>query len=103
LINTAQRLLELTLTFAPYSLQSVQNAAARLICRLRRFDHVTDALVSLHWLLVPIPEARRLQGRRANAQGSAWDRTGVSRTCCIRVADLPGRQSLIALLPLTAW
>jgi len=30
-------------------LQSVQNAAARLICRLRRFDHVTDALVSLHW------------------------------------------------------
>jgi len=31
----------------------VQNAAARLICRLRRFDHVTDALVSLHWLRVP--------------------------------------------------
>jgi len=27
-------------------LQSVQNAAVRLICRLRRFDHVTDALVS---------------------------------------------------------
>jgi len=24
--------------------QSVQNAAARLICSLRRFDHVTDAL-----------------------------------------------------------
>jgi len=23
-----------------------------LICRLRRFDHVTDALVSLHWLHV---------------------------------------------------
>jgi len=34
-------------------LQSVQNAAARLICRLRRFDHVTDALVSLHCLRVP--------------------------------------------------
>jgi len=34
-------------------LQSVQNAAAWLICRLRRFDHVTDALVSLHWLRVP--------------------------------------------------
>jgi len=32
-------------------LQSVHNAAARLICR-RRFDHVTDALVSLHWLRV---------------------------------------------------
>jgi len=34
-------------------LQLVQNVAARLICRLRRFDHVTDALVSLHWLHVP--------------------------------------------------
>jgi len=34
-------------------LLSVQNAASRLICRLRRFDHVTDALVSLHWLRVP--------------------------------------------------
>jgi len=33
-------------------LQSVQNAAPQLICRLRRFDHVTDALVSLHWLRV---------------------------------------------------
>ena len=30
-------------------LQSVQNAAARLICKLRRFDHITYALVSLHW------------------------------------------------------
>jgi len=34
-------------------LQSVQNAAARLIFRLRRSDHITDALVSLHWLHVP--------------------------------------------------
>jgi len=34
-------------------LQSVQNAAARFIYRLRRSDHITDALVSLHWLRVP--------------------------------------------------
>jgi len=34
-------------------LKSVQNAATRLICRLRRFDLVPDALVSLHWLRVP--------------------------------------------------
>jgi len=34
-------------------LQSVQNAAARRIFRLRRSDHITDALVSLHWLRVP--------------------------------------------------
>ena len=34
-------------------LQSVQNAAARLIFRLRRSDHITDAFISLHWLRVP--------------------------------------------------
>jgi len=35
-------------------LQSVQNAAARLIFRFRRSDHITDALISLHWLRVPV-------------------------------------------------
>jgi hypothetical protein len=35
-------------------LQSVQNAAARLIFRLRRSDHITDALLSFHWLRVPV-------------------------------------------------
>ena len=34
-------------------LQSVQNAAARLIFNMRRCDHITDALISLHWLRVP--------------------------------------------------
>jgi len=34
-------------------LQSVQNAAARLIFCLRRSDHTTDVLISLHWLRVP--------------------------------------------------
>ena len=33
--------------------QSALNAAARLIFHLRRSDHVTDALVSLHLLRVP--------------------------------------------------
>jgi hypothetical protein len=31
-------------------LQSVQNAAARLVFNMRRSDHVTDALICLHWL-----------------------------------------------------
>ena len=31
-------------------LQSVQNAAARLITRTRKFDHVTPVLRDLHWL-----------------------------------------------------
>lgn len=34
-------------------LQSVQNAAARLIFNMRRCEHITDALVSLHWIRVP--------------------------------------------------
>ena len=34
-------------------LQSVLNASARLTHHLRRSDHIVDALVSLHWLLVP--------------------------------------------------
>jgi len=34
-------------------LQFVQNAAARLIFRIRLSDHITDALISLHWFRVP--------------------------------------------------
>jgi len=33
-------------------LQSVQNAAARLVCGVRRHDHITPVRVSLHWLPV---------------------------------------------------
>ena len=33
-------------------LQSVQNAAARVIACLRKFDHISDALKELHWLPV---------------------------------------------------
>jgi len=31
-------------------LQTVLNAAARLVFPLRRYDHVSDALAILHWL-----------------------------------------------------
>jgi len=34
-------------------MQSVLNAAARLAYHLLRSDHITDALVCLHWLRVP--------------------------------------------------
>jgi hypothetical protein len=33
-------------------LQTIQNSAARLIYKLRRRDHISDALISLHWLRV---------------------------------------------------
>ena len=58
LINTVQLmfcnslLIDLPLTHIQ-RLQSVQNAAARVIFNLRRCDHITDVLVSLHLLLVP--------------------------------------------------
>ena len=32
------------------SIQLVENAAARLLTRMRRFDHITSILASLHWL-----------------------------------------------------
>jgi hypothetical protein len=72
-------------------LQSVQNAAARLIHNLPRFDHVTDALVSLHWLRVPervIFKIAVLTFKVLN--GSAPRYLGL----VARLADLPGRQAL---------
>ena len=40
-------------TYLVRRLQSVLNAAARLIYHLRPHDHITDALATLHWLRVP--------------------------------------------------
>ena len=34
-------------------LQSVLNAAARLVCSARKFDHITPLLKDLHWLRIP--------------------------------------------------
>jgi hypothetical protein len=36
-----------------HRLQSVMNAAARLVHRARKFDHITPLLRDLHWLRVP--------------------------------------------------
>jgi len=44
----------LTTFYLTRRLQSVLIASARLIFNLRRSDHVSDALISLHWL--PVPE-----------------------------------------------
>ena len=33
-------------------LQRVQNSAARLVCNISRYNHVTPVLYSLHWLPV---------------------------------------------------
>jgi hypothetical protein len=72
-------------------LQSVLNASARVIFQLRRSDHITDALVSLHWLCVP----ERIQYKIAVLtykvlQGTAPRYLGP----LVRVSDLPGRRNL---------
>ena len=72
-------------------LQSVLNASARLICNLRRYDSVTDALAGLHWLRV----RERVQYKIAvltykSLHGVAPHYLGPM----LRVADQPGRQAL---------
>jgi len=71
-------------------LQSVQNAAARLIFNLRRCDHITDALISLHWLRVPERITFKVATLTYRAlHGSAPPYLASSFTC---VADMPHRR-----------
>ena len=72
-------------------LQSVLNSAARLILHLRSSDHITNALISLHWLRV----MERITFKTAVLMfkvlhGSAPQYLGPFA----RVADHPGRQGL---------
>ena len=72
-------------------LQSVQNAAARLVCKLRRFDHITDALISLYWLRIP----ERIIYKIAVLTFKVLHGTAPKYLePLVRVADLPGRQAL---------
>jgi len=80
-------------------LQSVQNAAARLIFKRRRFDHRCTG----HLALAGHPGARRLQDRCIDVQSSTWDRTELSRTCCSCRRSTCMVDGLSALLALTAW
>jgi len=68
-------------------LQSVLNAAARLIFRLKSSDHITDALISLHWLRVHYKLAvmayNVLHGRAPSYLGPL-----------VRIADVSGRRAL---------
>ena len=68
-------------------LQSVLNAAARLIYNLKRSDHITDALVSLHWLRVP----ERIQYKIAVLSYKVLHDTAPRYLGPLtRVADIPG-------------
>lgn len=72
-------------------LQSVLNAAARMVFNLRRYDHVTDALATLHWLRIPERVNFRLAVmafRVLHGQAPPY------LSHLVRVADLPARQRL---------
>jgi hypothetical protein len=73
-------------------LQSVLNAAARMICHLPYGEHVTPFLRDLHWLSVPERIQFKLSSivyRCLNSVGPAYLTTEL-----VRVAGLEGRQRL---------
>jgi len=72
-------------------LQSVLNAAAWLIFNLKCSNHITDALVSLHWLRVP----ERIQYKIAVLGYKVLHDTAPRYLGPLtRVADIPGRRAL---------
>jgi len=72
-------------------LQSVLNATARLIYHLQPHDHITDALATLHWMLVP----ERVQYKIAVLTFKVLhDSAPRYLGPLVAVADLPGRRDL---------
>jgi len=73
-------------------LQYVQNAAARLVFRIRRSQHITPALTSLQWLHVP----QRISFKLAVLAYWSIHSTSPSslQSCLTRVADMTPRRRL---------
>ena len=73
-------------------IQSVQNSAARLIFRIRRSEHITPALISLHWLRVP----ERISFKLAVMTYRSIHGTSLSylQSCFTRVSDITSRRRL---------
>ena len=72
-------------------LASVFYAAARLVYRLRRYDHITDALATLHWLRLPERVDFKVAGMAYRALHGLAPPYLSQLT---HVADLPGRRRL---------
>ena len=71
--------------------QAVLNAAARLLFRLRRYDHVTDALAILHWLRLP----ERVNFKQAPMAYRVLNGMAPSYlNLLVPVSNLPGRRRL---------
>ena len=72
-------------------LQSILNAAAQLIFNLKRSDHITDALVSLHWLRV----LERIQYKITVLNYKVLHNTAPRYLWPLtRIADIPGGRAL---------
>ena len=81
-------------------LQSMMNAAARLIYGLRHSDHISDALISLHWLRAQ----ERVRFKMAVLTHKATHGTAPSYLSqLVSVANLPGRLRLTLLGPIVCW
>jgi len=73
-------------------LQSAQNAAARLIFRIRRSGHTTSALIGLHWQRVPeriFFKLAVLTYRSIHGASPSY-----LQSCFTRVADMTSRRQL---------
>jgi len=73
-------------------LQSVMNAAARLVCSARKFEHITPLLRDLHWLRVP----QRIEFKLAVLAFRCLHGTAPPYLSCElrRVADIAARRRL---------
>ena len=77
--------------YLQWLLQSVLNAAARLVFRLSRYDHISDALATLHWLCL----AQRVHFKVAVTTFRVLHGLAPSYlNDLVRVADLSGRRRL---------
>jgi len=81
-------------------LQSVRNAAARLTFRILRSEHITPALISLHWLRVP----ERIFFKLAVLTYRSIHGTSPSylQSCFTRVSDITSRRRLRSSVYLTS-
>jgi len=75
-------------------LQSVQNAAARLIYHMRSADHITDALVTLHWLRVPLRIEYKVAVMTYKVLHGTAPRYLGPLALVSHVSDIPGRRTL---------
>lgn len=73
-------------------LQSIQNAAARLVTKTRKFDHITPVLCDLHWL----PVRQRIDFKIATLVYKCLHGLAPSYLAdeCILVSTLSGRRHL---------